>query len=87
MSNDDREYSDTWRELAGAITQNKVDSFFDVSYKEIYNFYDNIGRPNGPREEEFWEWVKEELFSARKRSLARQENVIRALEDSLKNKL
>ena len=69
MSNDNREYSDAWRELAGAMTQNKVDSFFDDSYKEIHNFYDKIGRPNGSREEEFWEWMKEEFFNARKRSL------------------
>jgi hypothetical protein len=84
MSNDNKEYSDAWRELTGAITQNKVDAFFDQYYKEAWSFYDLIERPHGTREEDFWEWMKEELFLARKRALSRQESVIRALEESLK---
>jgi hypothetical protein len=61
-----------------------VNSFFDESLIEMQRFYNEIGHPNGAREEDFWEWLKEELFSARKRSLNKKEKVILALEESLK---
>lgn len=80
-------YSGAWHELANALHQSKVDSFFDECFKEMKNLYDHIGRPDGFREEDFWEWAKEELFNARKRSLNKQEDVIRALEETMKRKL
>jgi siderophore synthetase component len=80
-------YSGAWHELANALNESKVDSFFDECFKEMKNLYDHIGRPKGFREEEFWEWAKEELFRSRKRSLHKQEDVIRALEESMKRKL
>lgn len=80
-------YSGAWHELASVLNQDKVDSFFDESFKQIQKLYDRIGRPNGFREEDFWEWAKEEQFCARKRSLHKQEGVIQALEDSMKKKL
>jgi hypothetical protein len=87
FNHDDNTYSGAWRELAETINQNKSDSYFNDSLEEMRAFYDKIGRPNGSREEDFWEWVKEGLFSARKRSLNKKEEVIRALEESLKRKL
>lgn len=85
-TNNNNTYSGAWHELANAMNRDKVDSFFDESFKEMKNLYDQVGRPNGFREEDFWEWAKEEQFCARKRSLRKQEGVIRALEDSfLKN--
>lgn len=83
----DNTYSGAWHELASVLNQDKVDSFFDESFKEIQKLYDKIGRPNGFREEDLWEWAKEEQFSARKRSLHKQERVIQALEDSIKKRL
>ena len=86
-NNNQTTYSGAWHELANALNQNKVDSLFDESFREIKNLYDQVGRPNGYHEEDFWEWAKEELFCARKRSLHKQEGVIRALEESMNRKL
>lgn len=85
--NDNEAYSEAWQKLAGTINQNKVNSFFDESLIEMQRFYNEIGHPNGAREEDFWEWLKEELFSARKRSLNKKEKVILALEESLKKRI
>lgn len=79
-------YSGAWQDLAGAIQENKVKDFFDETFAKVRNFYESIGRPNGAREEDFWEWTKEELFDARKRAIHKQVKIIQALEESLNNK-
>lgn len=76
-------YSKAWKELANTLQQKEVENFFDESFHEMRRFYEKVGHPNGEREEDFWEWMKEELFNAHKRSLKKQEEVIRALQESV----
>lgn len=78
-------YSDAWRQLAETLNKPKIDIFFDVFYSEAYKLYNSFGRPNGPREEDFWEWATGEFFNARKRSVSMQRGAIHTSEENQKN--
>lgn len=78
-------YSDAWRQFAETLNKPKVDTFFDVFYAEANNLYNSLGHPNGPREEDFWEWATGEFFNARKRFVSIQRGSIQISEENLKN--
>lgn len=73
------DFDQAWREFGVSLNQERIKTYFDCLYSEAHAFYQEIGEPNGSREENYWEWLKEQLFFARKRTLGTKEQIVEAL--------